>query len=245
MIRFPFVSEPATFLARPNRYLVIAKLRRNGETIYAHCPNPGRLGELLLSGATIYVSAAVSTLRKTQFDLRFVEHPQHGQLISLDTRLPNQLFAEGLRANFFPAFCGYQRIEHEVSAPTTTATGVHSRFDYRLSGLTCQPCWVEVKSASLVEERCARFPDAVTERGRRHLRELITLRQQGDRAAVVFIVQRPDADCLAPQWTSDPQFAQTLVDAAKAGVELYAYTCHLTPESIQLASQIPVISTPS
>ncbi len=105
-----FETQPATFTARPNRYVVHARLA-NGEHIVAHCADPGRLTELLLPGVRLHVSAALgparagAPLRKTAWDLRFVEHPDDGQLISLDTRVPNALFAEGLAGSFFPEIC--------------------------------------------------------------------------------------------------------------------------------------------
>jgi sugar fermentation stimulation protein A len=162
-------------------------------------------------------------------------------LISLDTRLPNQVVWEGLQAGYFAPFLGYTVIEREVRVPMT-AWGIQSRIDFRLWDAQCQPCWIEVKSATLVEEHIARFPDAVTERGRRHLLELIHLRAQGERTVVLFIVQRPDADCVVPKWETDPEFGTTLASARAAGVELYAYTCTLTTTAIELAQPIPVIT---
>jgi sugar fermentation stimulation protein A len=239
-MRFAFVTQPAIFLERPNRYLVIVQLR-DGQIVQAHCPDPGRLRELLIPGVTVHVSPASHTLRKTAYDLRFVEHPVHGQLISLDTRLPNQVAWEGLQTGFFTPFVGYSVIEREVRTPIAHS-GIQSRIDFRLWNAQGQPCWIEVKSATLVEARIAQFPDAVTERGRRHLLELIQLRQAGARTAVLFIVQRPDADCVMPKWETDPEFGKTLAGARAAGVELYAYTCTLTTTEMELAQPIPVLT---
>lgn len=238
-MRFPFVTEPATFVERPNRYLVVAQLPK-GEQVCAHCPDPGRLRELLLPGVTLHLSRAVNPVRKTAYDLRFVEHPEHGQLISLDSRLPNQLFDEGLAMGFFDPFRRYCQIAREVALPQRHVTGIRSRVDFRLSDRHGEVCWVEVKSATLVEAGVARFPDAVTARGRRHVLELAALAAGGERCAVVFIVQRPDAVRLQPQWETDPAFGQALVDAVAAGVELYAYTCTLTTAEMALARAIPV-----
>ena len=240
-MNFTFTTQPATFLERPNRYRIIARLHEDSQLINAHCPDPGRLRELLIPGATVHISPASHTQRKTAYDLRFVEHPEHGQLVSLDTRLPNHIFQEGLETHFFVPFRGYQTMQREVSLPHAPINGgVHSRIDYRLIDATGHPCWIEVKSASLVEDRCARFPDAVTARGRRHLLELTELTHQGIRTAVVFIIQRPDADLLRPQWRTDPDFGHALVAAHTAGVEIYAYTCLLTLHHVQLDRAIPV-----
>lgn len=244
-MNFTFTTQLATFLERPNRYLVVARLQENGVTMRAHCPDPGRLGELLIPGVTVHVSKANHAERKTAYDLRFVEHPEHGQLISLDTRLPNQIFAEGLQNDFFAPFRGHQRVDREVSLSGISHEGVRSRIDFRLVDASGAPCWVEVKSATLVVERCAYFPDAVTARGKRHLEELLHIAQGGERTAVVFIVQRPDADQLRPQWKTDPEFSQALVNAQAGGVELYAYTCALSRQRVTLERHIPVeISIP-
>ena len=241
---FPFQVHPATFIKRPNRFHVVARLQETGETeniVSAHCPNPGRLGELLVPGATLYLSKATTTTRKTTHDLRIVAHPQTGQLISLDTRLPNKLFAEGLEQNFFEPFRGTQSWQHEVASDIAKPDAkVHSRFDFRLVDRQGHSCWVEVKSVSLVEDRIALFPDAPTERGRRHVEELMQVVEEGGRAAVVFIVQREDADCVKPKMATDPAFAAALSDAKAAGVELYAYTCRMTLTEATLAERIPV-----
>ncbi|MBX3009892.1 MAG: DNA/RNA nuclease SfsA [Caldilineaceae bacterium] len=240
-MHFPFTTQPATFLERPNRYRIVAQLHESNQVIHAHCPDPGRLRELLIPGVTVHLSPASHTLRKTAYDLRFVAHPDHGQLVSLDTRIPNQIFQEGLESGFFDPFRGYQSMQREVPLPQPPPDGgVHSRIDYRLIDAAGQPCWIEVKSATLVEERCARFPDAVTARGRRHVLELAELAQSGVRTAVVFIIQRPDADLLRPQWSSDPAFGYALVAAQAAGVAIYAYTCLLTLEQVTLERHIPV-----
>lgn len=243
-MRFPFTTQPATFLERPNRYRIIAELHENHQIIHAHCPDPGRLRELLIPGATVHLSNASHSERKTAYDLRFVQHPEHGQLVSLDTRIPNQIFQEGLETGFFVPFRGYQTMQREVPLPHAPADGgVHSRIDYRLIDANGRPCWIEVKSASLVEERCARFPDAVTARGRRHVLELAELAQSDVRTAIVFIIQRPDADLLRPQWSTDPDFGHALVAAQAAKVEIYAYTCLLTLEQVTLERAIPVVLT--
>lgn len=243
-MQFAFTTQAATFLERPNRYTIMARLDDGGALVRAHCPNPGRLGELLVPGARVYLSVAAAGLRKTAYDLRFVEHPLQGQLISLDTRLPNRLFAEGLRQGFFAPFAACVRFEEEVTLPllpnADNQPAIHSRIDFRLYDAAQQPCWVEVKSASLVIDGCARFPDAVTARGRRHVLELAALVKKGAQAAIVFIVQRPDAHELRPQWSSDPAFAQALVSAQQAGVALYAYTCALTLQAMWLEREIGV-----
>jgi sugar fermentation stimulation protein A len=247
-MQFTFVAEPATFLERPNRYLVLARLHRTGEVVRVHCPDPGRLHELLIPNADVKIHVspageeqAGSAPRRTTHDLRFVEHPEHGGLISLDSRLPNALFWEGLQTGFFPQFRHFQAAAREASLPCAPATGVRSRIDFRLIDAEGRTCWVEVKSATLVTGRTAYFPDAVTARGRRHVGELTQLVAAGVRAAVCFVVQRPDADLLRPQWERDPDFAAALAAASCAGVELLATTVRVTLQEAILDRIIPVL----
>lgn len=270
-MQFDFETQPASFVARPNRYLVHARLEASGAPVQAHCADPGRLHELLQPGARIHVSPAPAPasaapgrgpLRKTVWDLRFVEHPESGQLVSLDTRVPNRIFEEGWRSGFFPELGGWPALRREAPHPLpppaaalamTTRKGrpePHSRADFLLAhafppnapfATPGARCWVEVKSASLVVDRIARFPDAVTERGRRHLRELAALVARGEAAAVVFIVQRPDADAVCAHRPTDPAFADALADARAAGVLLLAATCALTTRAITLDRRIPVL----
>ena len=241
---FPFKTEPATFIERPNRFRVVARLQSTDVVIDAHCADPGRMRELLVPGVTVHVNKANNPNRKTAYDLRFVEHPIHGQLVSLDTRLPNQIFAEGLRDGFFPSFSDFQEMKAEVSAPDIGESGVRSRFDFRLVDRDDRPCWIEVKSVTLVEEGVARFPDAPTVRGQRHVRELTALTEQDQRAAVVFIVQRDDAKWVEPYVAIDPKFAAALIQAQDAGVELLAATCRLTTRDVVLHQMVPVFAQP-
>ncbi len=291
-MRFDFVTQPATFVGRPNRYLVYAKLEESGAFVDAHCADPGRLRELLIPGTRVHISPAAAPAtaprtpgapRKTTWDLRFVEHPENGQLVSLDTRVPNRIFEEGWRAGFFPELGRWSQLRREVPHPAPLAPALpdptsanaadsadggferfmatrkarqkeghepHSRADFLLAhaftpaeplALPGARCWVEVKSASLVVDGVARFPDAITDRGRRHMLELAALVAGGEAAAVVFIVQRPDADALCAHRATDPAFADALECARAAGVLLLAATCRLTTVEIHLDRHIPVI----
>jgi len=267
----PHLVEPATFLERPNRFVIHARLHGSGEEVRAHCPNPGRMHELMLAGATVYVDKANDPKRRTPYTLRFIEHPANGQLISLNTQLPNDLFAEGLDDGFFASFFDYTKHEREIvlapSAPApaaknqsrpagidptqrnrrplpTPAKGVTSRIDFRLHADDGRVCWVETKSATLVhDDGRAYFPDAPTVRGRRHVEELSHLVRPGVRAAVVFIIQRPDAISITPNQETDPDFARAVRQAQAEGVEFYAYTCRVTTRRVWLDREVPVIVT--
>ncbi len=212
---------PATFIRRDNRFR--ATVRLDGREVWAHVPNSGRLHDLFIHGRPVWLHPAANPARKTPYDLKLVQTP--AALVSVDARLPNPLFAEAVATGSLPEFA-CDEIRSEVRYGD-------SRLDFRLDG-SGGVCWVEVKSVTLVEAGVARFPDAPTARGSRHLRELMSIAARGQRAAVVFIVQRQDAQCFAPAATVDPHFAQTLARAAAAGVEVRAYACRVTPEVITL-----------
>ena len=201
-----------------------------GQQVWAHVPNSGRLGELFTPGRPVWLSPAGDPGRKTAYDLKLVECAD--TLVSVDARLPNPLLAEALADERLPAFA-YPEIRREVTLGD-------SRLDFCLSGPD-GICWIETKSVTLVTNGLAQFPDAPTDRGRKHLLELMRVRASGDRAAVLFVVQRADAVRFTPHRQADPRFATTLQEAAVAGVELYALTCRVSLESISLAAEIPVV----
>ena len=134
-------------------------------------------------------------------------------------------------------FAGYSQLETEVPVDEG------SRFDFRLSGHPedSAPCWIEVKSVTLCEGRAASFPDSVTTRGRRHLEHLVARRQAGDRAALLFVAQRADADSVAPADEIDPDYGRALREASNAGVEIHALGARLTADRIFLDRTLPVL----
>jgi sugar fermentation stimulation protein A len=230
--QLPFgAMVPATFVRRDNRFRVQAKTG-DGQLVAAHLPNSGRLHELLVPGHEVWLTPAPESAlqrRLTAYDLALVKYAD--RLVSVDARLPGSLVAEALRQGGLPAFSDYSAFKREV------ALG-QSRIDFRLDGHP--PCWLEIKSVTLVIGSVARFPDAPTVRGRRHLAELTRAVDSGDRAAAVFVVQRDDADSFSPHHAADPDFGRALCEAANAGVEVHALSCRVTPESIQLVGPLPV-----
>jgi len=219
------------FVKRDNRFRATVSLA--GREVAAHLPNSGRLLDLLAPYRPVWLAAVRSPHRKTAYDLKLVELATG--LVSVDARLPNSLFARAIKVGQAPEFA-YPIVEPEV-------TCANSRLDFRLSGPQ-GVCWVETKSVTLVEDGVALFPDVPTRRGSRHLQTLIDRRRQGDRAAVVFIIQRADAHCLAPHPIADPLFAATLKEAVEAGVEARAYTCRVSVSAVAIAQQVPVIVRP-
>jgi len=220
--------RPAAILGRLNRFAVWVDLDGREEVV--HLANSGRLHELLIPGTPALLAPRDSPGRKTRFDLLLVRIG--GEWVSADARLPNALVREALAAGALPPFRAYPAVRPEVRYG-------ESRVDFLLEG-EGGVCLVETKSVTLVEAGLALFPDAPTLRGVRHLRTLIGARAEGWQAAVVFVVQRGDALAFAPNEPADPLFAQTLREAAAAGVGVYAYRCRVTPREIRLAGEMPV-----
>jgi sugar fermentation stimulation protein A len=219
---------PGRVVRRDNRFRVTVEV--HGQPVGAHLPNSGRLTELLTPGRPCWLAPINSPRRKTDFDLKLVEYA--GVLVSVDARLPNLLLAEALERRQLAPFQEYTRFEREVSLG-------ESRIDFQLQ-IPGGPLWIETKSVTLVEHGLALFPDAPTARGARHVRELTEAVHAGDRATIVFVVQRPDARRFAPHDAADPAFGEALRAAASSGVAVQAWTCQVSRESIALAGRVPV-----
>ncbi len=233
MIAFPPLVE-ARLLRRENRFRAAARLA-DGQEVAVHVPNSGRMHEVFGKPRRAWLAAATNPYRKTPYDLVLVEG-DGGVLISVDSRLPNRLFAAGLRQGLFDDWLGLPSQAWQVRPEPAYGEG---RLDFLLTAPDYR-WWIETKSITLVEDGVALFPDAPTARGRRHLADLCRLVQAGDRAAVVFIVQRGDAAAFAPHPTADPDFPAALRRAAACGVLVKAYRCTVTLEGIGDLREIPV-----
>ncbi len=211
-----------TFIARPNRF--IAHVRVDGHTETVHVKNTGRCRELLVPGATVYLAEAGNPARKTRYDLAAVQ--KGDRLINMDSQAPNQAALEWLRAgHVFPAGTEIR--------PEYTYGG--SRFDFGL--FTPDLALLEVKGVTLERDGVVLFPDAPTERGAKHLRELAAFPGE---AYVLFAVQMADVKYFTPNGETDPAFAAALQAAADAGVHILAYDCRVTPDSMEIADPVEV-----
>jgi sugar fermentation stimulation protein A len=225
---------PSEFIRRDNRFRIKAAV--SGQPVDAHLPNSGRLGELLVRGRRVWLNRAdlaARPARRTAYDVVLVEY--RGRLVSVDARVPGRLLAAALRDSCLDGFHNYTKIQREVRLGS-------SRLDFRLVGAApLSPCWLEVKSVTLVEGGVARFPDAPTLRGRRHVQELTQAATAGERAVVGFVVQREDALQFTPHRAADEKLALALEQAKEAGVEVLAWRCHVSLQGIKLIEQIPVV----
>ena len=216
-----------TFLSRPNRFVAQVELPSGVETV--HVKNTGRCRELLVPGARVYLARSGNPARKTRFDLIAVE--KGARLINMDAQAPNQVFAEwALSGGCWP---GAKSLRREVRYGA-------SRLDFCLE-LPAGPCYVEVKGVTLEEDGRARFPDAPTERGVKHSHELRQAVEQGTAATLFFVVQMADVESVAPNDRTHPAFGEALRQAARAGVQVLAWDCDVTPESIRIRRPVPVI----
>lgn len=222
------------FLARPNRF--IAHVEAGGDTLVCHVKNTGRCRELLLPGATVYLQDHGANMgkRKTRFDLIAVEKERPNApplLINMDAQAPNQVFQEWASSGAF-------RPGLTLLRPETAWGG--SRFDFYYEAEGGTRGFVEVKGVTLEEDGHARFPDAPTERGVRHLQELVRAAEQGYAAHVCFVIQMAGMTRFSPNDLTHPAFGAALRRAKAAGVEVLALGCTATPETLEISYSVPV-----
>ena len=213
------------FLSRPNRFLAKAEINGGVETV--HVINTGRMRELLIPGAAVYLRESQNPARKTKYDLVGVCH--NGGIVNVDSLAPNRVAAE-----FIPTlFPGATQIRPE------TAFG-KSRFDFYVEDKT-DKIFLEVKGVTLKIGSEARFPDAPTQRGTKHLLELIEAKKAGFRAVILFVVAREDTESFSPNEATDPAFATALRKAVANGVEAFAVDCAVTADSLTARRFLPVV----
>ena len=213
-----------TFISRPNRF--IAKVNIDGMEHTVHVKNTGRCKELLVPGCTVFLEKSDNPNRKTLYDL--VAVVKGDRVINMDSQAPNTVFARWVKKQLPTAFI---KREH---------TYKDSRFDCYIETET-DKIFVEVKGVTLEENGCVRFPDAPTERGIKHIKGLVDAVENGYKAAVFFVIQMEDVISFSPNYETQPQFGRTLKDAEKAGVKILAYSCKVTPDSLEIDKPVPVI----
>lgn len=212
----------AEFICRPNRF--IAHCMMDGKEVVCHVKNTGRCRELLVPGTTVFLCRAPEgSLRKTLYDLIAVQKGE--RLINMDSYAPNLAAGEFLRQKF-------DSVKAEVKYG-------ESRVDF-LAEKNGVKTFVEVKGVTLERDGAVFFPDAPTERGAKHLRELSHAIQEGYRAAVLFVIQMEDVLYFSPNDATDPVFGKALREAASAGVEVWAYTCRVKAVSMEIADPVEV-----
>jgi sugar fermentation stimulation protein A len=220
-----------TLIRRYQRFLADVELD-DGSLVTAHTPNTGSMMGCARPGSRVALSKSGNPGRKYAHSWELVH--TDGLWVGINTLLPNRLVREGIENGVIAELSGYAQIRSEV------AYGTGSRIDLLLSG-DAGLCYVEVKNVTLVENGAALFPDAVTARGQKHLRELMEVVRLGHRGVTVFVVQRGDGECVSPADAIDPAYGALLREAAQAGVELLAYRAAVTLTDISLNQRLPVL----
>ncbi len=217
---------PGIFRARPNRFIASVEIQGREETV--HVKNTGRCRELLVPGALVWCRRDENPKRKTGYDLIAVE--KAGRLINMDSQAPNQAAREWLLGGGLGPVADLK--------PETVHGDSRFDFSFTLDGRTC---FLEVKGVTLENGGICAFPDAPTERGRKHLLGLARAAREGYGAYVLFVIQMADVISLRPNDRTDPAFGGALREAAAAGVQVLAMDCAVTPQTMALRSPVPVV----
>ena len=225
-MRYPNVT-PAVFLSRPNRF--VAQVLLEGEVITVHVKNTGRCRELLLPGAQVWLTKSTNPNRKTAYDLIAVQ--KGARLINMDAQAPNQVFYEWAAAGHFVP---------QLTLLKPECRHGDSRFDFYWEAGP-RKGFVEVKGVTLEENGVVRFPDAPTERGVKHIHELQRAVREGLGATLFFVIQMHGVDRFSPNDATHPAFGAALREAAAWGVQVYAYDCLVTPDSLTIHQPVPVV----
>lgn len=216
---------PGVFLERPNRFIARVGIAGAVETV--HVKNTGRCRELLTPGATVWCQAAVNPLRKTRWDLIAVQ--KGDRLVNMDAQAPNAAALEWLRGGGLGPL--------EALRPETVHRDSRFDFSFRREG---RPCLLEVKGVTLELDGVCAFPDAPTQRGAKHLHGLTQAAREGFGAYVLFVIQMENIRYFRPYAEADPAFAAALREAAAGGVTILAYTCQVTPNSMEIDHPVEI-----
>lgn len=215
---------PAIFIDRPNRFIANVSIEGNIETV--HVKNTGRCKELLLPSAEVYLTEPCSKGRKTRYDLVAVRK-NNGLLINIDSQAPNKVVSEWLNTQ------GFTKVIPEY-------TYGNSRIDFymeRSFGITTEKYLMEVKGCTLERDGIGYFPDAPTQRGTKHLRELIKAAHDGCHAYAAFVIQMDGITAVRPNTDTDPDFAAAFEEAQRSGVHILFLPCHVEPDSLTIISK--------
>ncbi len=229
---FPDPLRRGRLLRRYKRFLADIELE-GGETVVAHCANPGSMMGLAEPGSEVWLSPARNPARKLRWSWELAT--AGGHLVGINTGHPNGVVAAAIEAGQVPELAGYTSLRREVRY------GENSRIDILLEGAGRPPCYVEVKNVTLKRgPEAAEFPDSVTARGTKHLNELATMAGAGARALMFYLVQRADCSRLEVAADIDPAYDKALRAALAQGVEALCYNCALSPTAIELDRRLPL-----
>jgi sugar fermentation stimulation protein A len=237
-MRFPQPLRRGRLVSRYKRFSADVVLDDEGP-VTAHVANSGKMLGLLDPGNVCWVSRSEIATRKLPWTVELIEEPS-GALVGVNTMLPNRIAAEAIVAGAIAELAGYPVLRREVRY------GANSRIDILLEDDNRPPAWVEVKNVHLLRRPgLYEFPDCVTARGLKHLGELGERAEAGDRAVMLFCVQRGDGAAFETAPDCDPAYARGLLEAAHRGVEVLCYDCSVAPDGITLRRRVPWLSDPA
>jgi sugar fermentation stimulation protein A len=236
-MRFPAPLISATLIRRYKRFLADVTLG-SGETVTAHVANPGAMTGLAAPGARVWLSKSDNLKRKLPYSWELIEVDLGAgpELVGVNTAHPNPLVGAALAKGAIPELAGYDSIRREVKY------GKNSRVDFRLGGGARPPCYVEIKNVHLMRRPgLAEFPDARTERGRKHLEELGDAVAAGARAVMLYLIQIGSAERFALARDIDPKYGSAFDRARTRGVEAIAWRCRIDRGGIEIAAPVPIM----
>lgn len=231
MVPFSTTLHKARLEKRYKRFFADVVLD-NGTKATAHCPNTGSMATCMSPGATVWLTFSDDPKRKLKWTWELTE--TDGGYIGINTMMPNRVVEHSIRAGLLPELSGYSGIQREVKY------GTNSRIDILLTGDGRPDCYVEIKNTTLFNGVNVLFPDAVTERGQKHLRELAAMAKKGHRAVIFFFVNRPEGMAFAPADDIDPVYGKLLREVHKAGVEIIAYRAGHSMDGITTTSSLEI-----
>ena len=233
-MKFSPELQSATLIQRYKRFLADV-VTPAGEHLTIHCPNTGAMTGCATPGDTVWYSASENTKRKYAHTWEMTQ-TQQGAFICVNTLRANQLVKEAIVENRIAELLDYSVIKSEVKYGEEG-----SRIDFMLQAEGRPECYIEVKSVTLADKDNGYFPDAVTLRGQKHLRELMSVAAAGKRAVLLFAVLHSAIERFSPARHIDPKYAQLLNEAQKQGVEVFAYKAELSADNMTLKSTLPVV----
>ncbi|MFP4556428.1 MAG: DNA/RNA nuclease SfsA [Bacteroidales bacterium] len=227
-INFPAPLVKGTLIKRYKRFLTDVKLG-NDDVVTAHCTNSGSMKSCIEEGAEVYLTPINDPKRKTKFTWEMIKI--NGSWVGINTSMPNMLAFEYIKNGIIPGLEEYTTVKREVKYGD-------SRFDIYAENKNVK-CFVEVKNVTLKEGEYARFPDARTTRGQKHLKTLMEVKKNGMRAVMLYIIQRTDVDIFGPAWDIDPDYASLLSLAHSSGVEIFPFQIEVSPNGFKPKGLLP------
>jgi sugar fermentation stimulation protein A len=235
-VKFSHPLIKGKLIKRYKRFLADIELE-NGEVITAHCANPGSMMYLKDPGAEVWVSPSQNPNRKLKYTWEIIKINE--VLIGLNTSLPNKIVEEAVQKGLVAEVAGYNSLRREVKY------GKNSRIDILLQNSNLPDCYLEVKSVTLKRpgksNKLAEFPDSVTTRGTKHLQQLSDQVANGNRAVMLYLVQREDCDQFSIAGDIDSNYGEAFIAARGSGVEMLCYGCSISPEAINISRKLEII----